>query len=116
GTRISQYAVFGRQVAFVAEFAAGTAGETAIYYSQDAGATYEIVYKQSDTVTALEVSSLIFSTDGMSLLAATVPYPASGRNIVIEIDVASQTAKDLFESDGPGVFLKAFDTAKQQVI
>lgn len=115
GLQIREHAIHGRQVAVAVEPSGGADGKTIIYYSSDAGSAYEAVYEQPGSVDSLAISSLIFSTDGSKLAVAMMRSP-DGQNVTVEIDTATGSSKDLFESETQGVFLKAYDAKGQQII
>jgi hypothetical protein len=119
---ISYYVVQGNQVAFVLEPGENAADKLTIYYSSDAGKSYSKIYTSSSDIDdnsgiGEQVSSLVFSSDGKSLVIGLLPSIIGGNNQVTEIALTgSNETKTLFTSDKAGVFLQGYDRTKQRAV
>lgn len=119
GVYVSQSAAKGRQVAFATEIVAGSTEKASIYYSSNAGASYQKIYTDDSEADAgnlgTQVTSMVFSTDGKALAAALLP--PGGNNQVTEISLeGSYDKKVLFTADQRGVFLEGYDQTSQQAL
>lgn len=109
---ISSYDTQGSKVAVVIEGDYEANTPPAIWVSNDSGKSYE---KFIDLQQDHQVTSVKFSTDGNAVLYGDLA-PNQGKNVVTELLLANKQTKQLFTSDKPGVFVKAYNRNTQQVI
>lgn len=97
----------------------GSSNETAIWYSEDAGMTYEKIFSEiptnaSETEMGSQITSARFSTDGSAIVFALLPADR-GNNTVKEISLQTKIKKDLFDLSTAGVFVEAYNRDAKRV-
>lgn len=113
---LTHYGLFENKVFVIVEPACGGKEGLSVWYSQDAGKTYSVIYRGNAPSgdNQDQVTSAIFSSSKNSILIAVLSADRS-KNTIMEIVPKNKVAKELFSVTDHGVFLQTYNEATNQV-
>ncbi len=110
--------IYKNKVIVATDAGCGSTDGSAVWYSQDAGKSYQKILKLNPPKSSGEwdqITSIKISNDGKTVLAAVLPADRA-KNTVKEIDLSNNNVKDLFSSEKAGVFIQGYDRAKKNIL
>jgi hypothetical protein len=113
-------AIYNQQIAFVIGGSADKTAPTTVLYSSDAGKSFKAIWKGKDSTSSAglgdQITSIVFSSDGSSLLVGHLPKNAE-KNQITEITLQNDPKTTvLLTIDLPGAFLYGFNKTSGQII
>lgn len=116
---ISDSGVYKNQVFIATTPGCGSTDGASVWFSNDSGATYSRVFigksGQNSAGIGEQITSAKFSNDGKTILIALLPSTDGAKNTIKEVNPVTKETHDVFSASNRGVFLEAYDTAKQQI-